>query len=135
MLSWIKLRQKLFALFLYFSAISCSMIWEVIVYFVDIGGIFDHLSLICLSMRLDWLFCWYWWNCWDHHCLNFKRKTLSSKLHTKRYVALWDMHKGLYDPIYLKYSKIVSKLHIFAHTQHNTYSNCNNINIQFIIAA
>ena len=35
---------------------------------------------------------------------------------------------------YLKHSKIVSKLHIVAHTQQSTCSNCNNINIEFIIA-
>ena len=32
--------------------------WEVIVRFVDIGGIVDHH---CLNFVL---FCWYWWNCW-----------------------------------------------------------------------
>ena len=51
---------------------SCSMIWEVIVCFVDIGGTIDYLSLIFLSVRYDLLFCWYWWNSWDHHCLNFR---------------------------------------------------------------
>jgi hypothetical protein len=45
--------------------------WEVIVCFVDIGGIDDHYCLnflFCVQwvkMRGDCLFCWYWWNWWQ----------------------------------------------------------------------
>ena len=35
--------------------------WEVIVCFVDIGGI--------VEVRGDCLFCWYWWNCWGERWL------------------------------------------------------------------
>ena len=35
----------------------------------------------------------------NHVSLTFQKKKLSSKLHTKMYSALWDMHTSLYDPI------------------------------------
>jgi hypothetical protein len=44
--------------------------WEVIVCFVDIGGIDDHYCLsflVCVQwvkVRGDCLICWYWWNWW-----------------------------------------------------------------------
>jgi hypothetical protein len=52
--------------------------WEMIVCFVDIGGIDDHDCLnfpFCVQwvkMKSDCLFCWYWWNWWP---LLFKLST------------------------------------------------------------
>ena len=60
--------------FFVFSELS----WEVVVRFVDIGGIVDHHCLIfpcfvdiggivdhhCLIFPCFKKNCWYWWNCW-----------------------------------------------------------------------
>ena len=52
------------------SFLFSELRWEVIVCFVDIGGIDDHYCLnflFCVQwakMRGDCLFCWYWWNWW-----------------------------------------------------------------------
>ena len=49
---------------------SVRYLWEVIVFFIDIGGIDDHYCLsflVCVQwvkMRGDCLLFWYWWNWW-----------------------------------------------------------------------
>ena len=63
------------------SFLFSELRWEVIVCFVDIGGIDDHYCLnflFCVQwvkMRGDCLFCWYWWNWWP---LLFKLSFLCS---------------------------------------------------------
>ena len=53
-----------------FFFVFSELRWEVIVCFVDIGGIDDHYCLSLLfcvqwvKMRGDCLFWWYWWNWW-----------------------------------------------------------------------
>ena len=68
--------------------------WEVIVCFVDIGGIDDHYCLnflFCVQwvkMRGDCLFCWYWWNWWP---LLFKLSFLFSELRWEVIVCFVDI--------------------------------------------
>jgi hypothetical protein len=67
-----------------FSFVFSEIRWEVIVSFIDIGGIDDHhcLNFFCVqwvTMRGDCLFCWYWWNWWP--LLFNKRETVSRNGH------------------------------------------------------